>query len=167
MLCRKSHIPVAMQIVESGSRIKSATLHFGCGECRVARFSGIHFATIETLAQESGLQTHAHRSSEEFGLVGILQVESLMGEESYLVVHHRSTHAVIILQRIERQVGCQIHGSRIMFESGHIQCVSSRYVEFCLLTHCRRIVGWFHVEIMTEGRIILCSGNEHSCQQKN
>lgn len=89
-----------------------------------------------------------------------------MGEKTDLVVHERQASAMIILDGIKGHVSGKIHRAWIMFESRHIQSVSSRHIEHRLLTHCRWVELWFHVKVMTERRVVLSLHAQHPSQQK-
>ena len=82
-----------------------------------------------------------------------------MGEQTELIVLKLGTDTVIGLQRIERHVGREIRSLRIVLKAGKIQCIGRDDIEFALLTDSSRIEGSLHVEIMTEGRVILSPGN--------
>ena len=67
-----------------------------------------------------------------------------------------------VIEQEERHVSRHLKGTGVMFESSHIKCVGRRNIEFRLLTHSSRIERWFHVKVMTIGRIILCPHFEHT-----
>lgn len=82
-----------------------------------------------------------------------------MGEQTELIVLELSTDTVIGLQRIERHVGREISRLRIVLETCEIQRVGRHDIQLALLTDSSRIERSLHVEIMTEGRVILSLGN--------
>jgi hypothetical protein len=100
-----------------------------------------HLAAIKTLTQHTSLQSDAHLSSPYLLFISILQAKTLVGKETYLVIHQRNTHTLLMIEKQERHICCQIHRTGIVFESCHIKSVSSRNIQFSLLTHCCRIEG--------------------------
>lgn len=82
-----------------------------------------------------------------------------MGEQTELIVLELSTDTMKGLQSIERHVGREISSLRIMLEASEVQRVGCDDIQLALLADSSRIERSLHVEIMTEGRVILSLGN--------
>ena len=130
-----------MNEIETQGKIHSASLYICRSKSRVARFPSIHLAATKTLAQHTALQSDTHHSSPYLLFIGILQAKTLVGKETNLVIHQRNAHTLLMIEKLERHICRQIHRTGIVFESSHIKSVSSRNIQFSLLTHCCRIEG--------------------------
>ena len=78
-----------------------------------------------------------------------------MGEQSELVVHKLQSYAVIGLEEIQRHIRPDVHGARVVLESGKVYCVSRRNVELRLLAHGCGIERRLHVEVVAESHVVL------------
>lgn len=82
-----------------------------------------------------------------------------MGEQTKLIVLKLGTDTMKGLQSIERHVGREISSLRIMLEASEVQRVGRDDIQLALLADSSGIERSLHVEIMTEGRVILSLGN--------
>ena len=82
-----------------------------------------------------------------------------MGEQAKLIVLKLGTDTMKGLQSIERHVGREISSLRIMLKASEVQRVGCDDIQLALLADSSRIERSLHVEIMTEGRVILSLGN--------
>ena len=78
-----------------------------------------------------------------------------MLEQTYLVVEQLNTSTVIRLQTIKRGIACKVHGLRVSFESCQLNGIGTCHIDHRLLTDGSRVERRLHVEIMTEGNIVL------------
>ena len=59
------------------------------------------------------------------------------------------------LEEYEGHVGARVHGLRVMLESCKVDGISCRDVQLGLFAYGRSIKRRFHVEVVTEGHVVL------------
>ena len=155
--CRKTHIPRPVLVVESATDVETAAVRLRRRESIVIGLFQVGLASIKTLAEHPQLCSHGQSSAEEPEPVGILQAESLVSEQTNLVVHQLQAHPVVRFQEIQRHVGRRIHRLRVVFKAHKVHGISPHDVQLRLLSHRSRVERRLHVEIVSEVHIVLCA----------
>ena len=88
-------------------------------------------------------------------LIGILESQTLVGEQTYLVVHQLNTNPMIGVQKHKGHVGSDIHGLGGILETGQRHSIGTRHIEFRLLAGCCRVKRRLHRPIVGERRFLL------------
>ena len=148
-------IPGTVHVIQTKAQVEGAAFHLRRGKGRVAGIFQIELRTIERLAEQSRLHTGTHGSTKEFEFRGILPLQTLVREQSDLVVHQLHTGTVIHLHAIERHVGSKEGSLRVAAEACQLQRIGGSHINDRLLTDGCRIVRWLQIEIMTEVGIVL------------
>ena len=117
--------------------------------------SDVHLRAVKSLAQQPKLHARAYHAAEKAVLISILHGQTLVGEESYLVVEQRKAHSVVVLQEVKGHVRTHIHRPRIVLEAGKTHSVCSRDVEFLLLADSTRVEIRLQVPVVAERHVIL------------
>ena len=145
-----------MLIINTCRQVKSRSIIVCLRESRVRRILQIQFRALKLLAQQTRLHTNTQRTTQQGLPICILCNQSLMLEQTYLVIHNLQTHAMHLIKHYKRHITRDIHCTRVMLKACQRHGISTYNVDFHLLACSSRIKRRLHRPVVTERWFLLC-----------
>ena len=153
-------IPLAAVVAQPGIEVAGRTAGLAGGEGWVAGVNDVEAATVEVFREKAYAHAPAEPAAPQRMVVGILQVELLVREKTYLVVDETSTHAMPATYEPQRQVGSESHGGGGVGVAQHLHGIDALDVYLAVEAAGGRVVECLQHPVVVEGSICLRTTGE-------
>ena len=162
---REAGIPPSPVVANARIQVECRAVSLRGREGRVIAIFQVQSGTIEGLRQQGCTCANTQATAPQLLVVGILNVELLVLEQTYLIVHETGTYAMCRTKEPQWQVCRDDHRGRRMLIAQHLQGIAALHVNLTFQTGSSGIIKRLQRPIMIERSIVL-SAHAGACPQQ-